>query len=52
MHPPECPYEHLAASLAGDIWEYTSLVIDDPRLTTLAPYGTLADAQERGTDLR
>lgn len=25
--------------------------VDDPRLTTLAPYGTRADAQERGTDL-
>ena len=25
--------------------------VDDPRLTTLAPYGTLGDAQERGIDL-
>lgn len=45
LHPPECPHEHLAVAPAGDIWEYTDLVIHDTRGRRVSP--SLLRARQR-----
>jgi hypothetical protein len=45
MHPRECPYERLAVAPAGDIWEYTGLVIHDTRGRRASP--SLLRARQR-----
>ena len=45
LHPRECPYERLAVAPAGDIWEYTDLVIHDTRGRRVSP--SLLRARQR-----